>query len=571
MKGKNIFDVLENTDSSVIDRLAAEFPPQDNKEKERIFKMSERKFNTKIKNISNADEQSVGGVEIYKKPKWQRFLSIAAAFAIVAGGITGGAYALKHLKGTHSITTTSEDEIDIATPTEPAQVSNCPFDFAAHNFYLADPESKTHIEIYLNMPENETTESEEENISATCFHLIGGNDISLEKRQKLAEFFNGWNWEECDESYYPPQWLYTYERRGLFCIEDSQAFIISFEKDTNALFFTQLQIKLRYDSDSDEFSSLSEDRYITYDAISEPSSFITKSYKIDYDLFISKISEVLGDDFGKDEQSPWNFLNKEWALQTDEHDTSAALSANERNSLYNMLRKRQFKEEEGRNESLSTAEAMDIYNNTPPAETDKYVILTSNYFDYHDIIYFEQYDDKTVVRYYDYGVQGANIPGEEYRVNIYNYTCDDADLVTKIKECLNNNTAVEVPVDLSIVDEVKWLYTSFDTRSFNISDDKMKKIGECLKKYNWSMIDKNSYFGYDISIIGEWKNYLVDLQIGKGLDENTIITFRIGEPSEMDGHKFLGATVDNALEFGNKLYISSDKNAYNELEKILSE
>ena len=30
MKEKNVFDVLENTDTSVIDRLAAEFPPQDN-------------------------------------------------------------------------------------------------------------------------------------------------------------------------------------------------------------------------------------------------------------------------------------------------------------------------------------------------------------------------------------------------------------------------------------------------------------------------------------------------------------------------------------------------------------
>ena len=431
MKEKNIFDTLENTDQSVIDRITAEFPPQDNKEKERIFNMSERKFNDKIKNISNADEQSVSGVEIYRKPKWQRFVSIAAALTIVTGGITGGVYALRHLKDTHSVTTTIlVDEDDIETTTEePTQVSNCPFDLAAHNFYLADPESKTRIEINLNSSENENIESEDECIPSSRFHLIGGNVISPEKRQKLAEFFNNWNWEESDKHDYPPQWLLTYEEKGLFCIEDNEAFIISLNRDTNSLLFTQLQIELNYDSSSDD-----ESRYISYDEIGEPSSLITKSYKIDYDLFIGKIREVLGDDFIESEPDQWSFIQKEWSLQTDEHDKPAVLSADDKNDLYDMFRKCQFKEEGGSNESLSTAEAMEIYNNTPPAETDKYIILTCDCFDSHNIIYFETKDDKTNIRYYDYGVQGAYIPNEEYRVNIYNYTCDDKTLVDKIKE-----------------------------------------------------------------------------------------------------------------------------------------
>lgn len=442
MKEKNIFDALDNTEQGVIDRIAAEFPPQDNKEKERIFNMSERKFNDKIKNISNADEQSVSGVEIYRKPKWQKFVSIAAALTIFAGSITGGAFALRHLKGTNNISAGSTDKNNAATdvenstetPTEPAKISNCPFDLVAHDFYLADPESKTRIEINLNSSENENTESGDEDIPSSHYHLIGGNIISPEKRQKLAEFFNDWNWKECDEYDYPPQWLYTYEEKGLFCIEDNEAFIISLNRDTNTLLFTQLQIKLKYDSGSDELFSDDETRYIIYDAISAPSSLITKSYKIDYALFISKIKEVLGDDFIEYAKDQWSFMQKEWSLQTDEHDTPAVLSADDKNNLYDMFRKCQFKEEVDRNESLSTAEAMDIYINTPPAESDKYAILTCDYFDYHSIIYFEKKDNKTFVRYYDYGIQGENIPNNEYRVNIYNYSCDDATLVDKIKE-----------------------------------------------------------------------------------------------------------------------------------------
>ena len=99
MKEKNEFDILENAESSVTDRLEAEFPPRDNREKEKIFRMSERKFN----NTSAPDtekEQTVSGVEVYRRPKWQRGLSIAAACALVVGGATGGAYALKRFRNT---------------------------------------------------------------------------------------------------------------------------------------------------------------------------------------------------------------------------------------------------------------------------------------------------------------------------------------------------------------------------------------------------------------------------------------------------------------------------------------
>jgi len=577
MKEKNVFDVLENTDTSVIDRLSAEFPPQDDKEKERIFNMSERKFNNKMNNISKADDQSVSGVEIYKKPKWRRFLSIAAVFAVVAVGITGGSFALRHLNGNNNISAGSTDENNTATdaenstetPTEPANVSNCPFDFAAHDFYFPDRDSRTHIDIILGETDEELGKGE------TRISISDGKVIPVEKRQKLAEFFNSCNWEEVDGYVYYPEWLATYEQRGLFCIEDNEAYIIALNKDTNTLSFSQLQIKLEYDSDTDENYSDQEERFVNYRAIGDFASDEPggKTYRIDYDLFMSKMKEILGDDFRELPLDTLSFHNKEWRIATDENMSVESLSTDDKNALYELFRKCSWKEGEQSNERLSTSEAMEIYENTPPAESDKYVILTCYYYDYHDIIYFEQYDDKTVVRHYDYGVQGENVPDAEYRVNIYNHTCDDADLVPKIKECLSSNNSEEVPVDISFIDEVNWLYTSADTRAFDITQDKMKRIGECLQKYNWSMIDENHSFGYDICVVGEWKNYLADLKIGKDWDENgnTIIMFRISEPTDVAGKKYPGSAIDSALEFSGKKYISSDKNAYSELEKILSE
>ena len=74
MKEKNEFDVLENTEQSVTDRLSAEFPPIDEDEKEKVFRMSEKKFNNLANGYSDEDEQSVSGVEIYKRPVWKKCL-----------------------------------------------------------------------------------------------------------------------------------------------------------------------------------------------------------------------------------------------------------------------------------------------------------------------------------------------------------------------------------------------------------------------------------------------------------------------------------------------------------------
>lgn len=110
-------DVLENADDTVKERLAEEFPPQDSNEKERVFRMSERKYN--IKKNNNADRNFVGeeivkGVEVYKRPKWKIFASLAACAVIVAG-IGGGGYLMKMMNNSRPVPSASEVQSEVQT------------------------------------------------------------------------------------------------------------------------------------------------------------------------------------------------------------------------------------------------------------------------------------------------------------------------------------------------------------------------------------------------------------------------------------------------------------------------
>ena len=63
-------------------------------EKERMFAMSEKKYRENAdssKNINTPPDNGtqVSGVEQYKRPHWQRGISIAAALAIAAGAVGG--------------------------------------------------------------------------------------------------------------------------------------------------------------------------------------------------------------------------------------------------------------------------------------------------------------------------------------------------------------------------------------------------------------------------------------------------------------------------------------------------
>ena len=116
-------DLLFDLDDETIDRLAQEFLVLTDEEKERMYAMSERKYNiTNDTNDNYSAETEVSGVERYNRPKW-RTASIAASLALLIGaGSFGGYNIAKQLhSGTEDDpnvpTTVSEDMSQSATET----------------------------------------------------------------------------------------------------------------------------------------------------------------------------------------------------------------------------------------------------------------------------------------------------------------------------------------------------------------------------------------------------------------------------------------------------------------------
>ena len=94
------FDIFRNTDDMTVEMIADSYPVLSDEERERMFSMSERKFNIKERKYpqgytnetdeeyNNGDE--VDGVEEYDRPIWLKFLTTAAALMLVGGGLAVG-------------------------------------------------------------------------------------------------------------------------------------------------------------------------------------------------------------------------------------------------------------------------------------------------------------------------------------------------------------------------------------------------------------------------------------------------------------------------------------------------
>lgn len=71
------------------------------------------------------NETTVSGVDVYHRPVWRKFLAAAAAFVIVAGAVSGGAYCLAQLKedkkAAEEVKVSSTVTSNITTPTETIQ------------------------------------------------------------------------------------------------------------------------------------------------------------------------------------------------------------------------------------------------------------------------------------------------------------------------------------------------------------------------------------------------------------------------------------------------------------------
>lgn len=108
---RNIFD---NMDDNSVGMISDYFPVLTDKEKDRIFLMSERKLNknTSEQSIENDD---VVEIENYSRPVWHRYLGMAAAFVIAVIGIGGGGYLMHSMKKTAPEKNNSEIVTESAT------------------------------------------------------------------------------------------------------------------------------------------------------------------------------------------------------------------------------------------------------------------------------------------------------------------------------------------------------------------------------------------------------------------------------------------------------------------------
>jgi len=132
---KNEFDIFNDPDDEIINEIAANYPVLTDKEKERMFSMSERKYNINNSMNNNENGDEVSGVDRYTRPVWHRYAAIAATFVLLAGGI-GGSIALgKHMNknknsddnfiaATTAITTVSTVTASPETTTESLTATN---------------------------------------------------------------------------------------------------------------------------------------------------------------------------------------------------------------------------------------------------------------------------------------------------------------------------------------------------------------------------------------------------------------------------------------------------------------
>lgn len=121
-------DLFEETDEMIVEKVAEEFPVLTDEEKERIFAMSERKYNisqnkdnnNKFEDFTSDTGNEVKGVEQYKRPMWYKTLSIAAAAVLMVSGVAGSMMLMQR-GGSHVPMTEVETTAVTTDATEPTE------------------------------------------------------------------------------------------------------------------------------------------------------------------------------------------------------------------------------------------------------------------------------------------------------------------------------------------------------------------------------------------------------------------------------------------------------------------
>jgi hypothetical protein len=302
---RNELDFLENAEQSVIDRLTEEYPPRDFKEKEKIFSMSERKFKERSTPIEKTTEQTVSGVEVYSRPKWQRSLSVAAAAALVIGGLGGGAYAYKQFR--HS---------ELAMTDADTTKKTAPFgDFADINYQLCHYNSEPRT-IYID------NESDEE----YKVFFYKGKDITQEQREQIAGFLNNYDYEEISDA----DVLLSAINQSLKEADNEEASGDDFKNAPSFVYENGNEIRsiVIQELDGTGILRYSCCKYTDEDGrlVAAAQDYSVNAWKIDYDLFKSTIEGILGTETKQptteaiEETVPFDeFFAHEITLSSDDH------------------------------------------------------------------------------------------------------------------------------------------------------------------------------------------------------------------------------------------------------------
>lgn len=139
MNKNNIFDFLENSEDGELEMINRLTPDLNDDQFERILEMSKRKRNamrdTERKNIkiNSNDEEIVSGVEVYKRPKWIKLVTMAASFVLLGCGIAFGIHLMRNLNPTppvieQGVSTTSETTTTAITTDEAVSTILVPAD-----------------------------------------------------------------------------------------------------------------------------------------------------------------------------------------------------------------------------------------------------------------------------------------------------------------------------------------------------------------------------------------------------------------------------------------------------------
>lgn len=83
-------EIFNDIDDKTAERLSKEYPVLNDEQKERLYAMSKRKFD--INNENDNKSMDVSGVEKYRRPKWYKGASVAAAALLLVSGIGGSMY-----------------------------------------------------------------------------------------------------------------------------------------------------------------------------------------------------------------------------------------------------------------------------------------------------------------------------------------------------------------------------------------------------------------------------------------------------------------------------------------------